>query len=706
MNASLVKEIALKTLKPISVLLLGFVAFYLVIGMAPLDPKNIAWLSNGDPAQHFLGWHFFRNSEWGFPIGVNPRYGIDLSAGIVFSDSIPLFAFIFKVLSPFLPDIFQYSGLWLLSCFVLQSYFSWKLVGLVSNNTWIRFFAAGIFVFSPPMMSRLLPGHLSLLAHFLVTWSLYLVFRPEIKMRRIGWMAILICGSLIHAYLFAMVLALWLSDLTSKRIKKEINISHTLIEFLGFLGILSFVCWQSGYFSIIGGSTIGGFGTWRMNVLSVFDANDWSYVIKDIPEAAGFYPDSNYFGLGVIFLLITAIPSFLKDRAFIWRMLSKYHIFVIMMIALTWFALSNRVGFGSFIIEYPLPEWLTKAASVFRASNRMFYPVFYTLIFVIITMIIRNLDTKSATLVLLIALIIQITDTSAGWISIRNRLNTKPDSVPLSLFASPIWKDASQKYKKIRWIMPDNNTMHWRDISNYAAFNNLSTDAVYLARIGPNELKSARETASNAMKNGTYERDTIYLFDDFNFSKALLGRDTDKHLFAKIDGLNVVFPDWKECVNCPEIDSEVESLKAYPSIPQGIELGATPGGKVTPYLSYGWSHSEDWGVWSDGNESEIVLPVNYLAKEIHLKGKAFVPNGRPQKILIDVNDINLSMVNFNSLENNSIIIKIPLELSKKISELGILRLRFHFPNALSPIDLGSSSDVRKLGYGLQSISVE
>ncbi|WDH24904.1 DUF6311 domain-containing protein [Pseudomonas chlororaphis] len=703
MNASLVKEIALKTLKPISVLLLGFVAFYLVIGMAPLDPKNIAWLSNGDPAQHFLGWHFFRNSEWGFPIGVNPRYGLDLSAGIVFSDSVPLFAFIFKILSPFLPEIFQYSGLWLLSCFVLQSYFSWKLVGLISDNTWIRFFSAGIFIFSPPMMSRLIPGHLSLLAHFLIIWSLYFVFRPEIKMRRIGWMAILICGALIHAYLFAMILALWLADLTSKYIKREINASHTLIEFLGFLAILSFVCWQSGYFSIVGGTTTGGFGIWRMNMLSVFDSNGWSYVIKDIPEADGFYPDSNYFGLGVILLIIMTIPAFLSDRAFIWRMLSKYPIFVIVMIALTWFALSNRIGFGSFIFEYPLPDWFTKAASVFRASNRMFYPVFYTLIFLIIALTVRNLNTKSAVLVLLTALIIQVVDTSAGWINIRDRLNTESNSAHPSIFANPIWKDASQKYRKIRWITPDNHTTYWRDISTYAAFNNLSTDAVYLARIGPNELNLAREKANNIIRNGSYEQDTIYLLDEVSFAKAHLGKDINKHLLAKIDGFNVIFPNWKKCLNCPKIDSEVKSLKAFPSIPKNIELSATPGGEIIPYLSYGWSHSEDWGVWSDGNEAEIVVPVHDLVKEIHLKGKAFAPNGKSQRVLIEINDISLSTLNLSNLEFNSIIITIPLDLSKKISEPGVLRLKLYFPNAFSPSDAGLSGDERKLGYGLQSI---
>lgn len=705
MHASLTKETTFNTLKILLVMLLGFVAFYMVIGFGPLNPENIVWLSNGDPAQHFLGWHFFRNSDWGFPIGVNPRYGLDLSAGIVYSDSIPLFAIFFKILSPLLPDVFQYSGIWLLTCFVLQSYFSWKLIGLVSDNTWIRLISAGLFVFAPPMMWRLAPGHLSLLSHFLIIASLYLIFRPEIKMRRIGWIAILAGGALIHAYIFAIVLALWLSDLTSKCLKKEIKVSHSLIEFSGFLAILGFVCWQSGYFSITGGSATGGFGVWRMNILSVFDADGWSYVLKDIPEAAGFHPDSNYLGLGVIFLTITAIPAFLNDKAFIARMLSRYSIFAIVMLALTWFALSNRVGFGSYIIEYPLPDWFTKAAGVFRASNRMFYPVFYALVFLIIALTVRNLNTKSATLILALALIIQVADTSAGWIKIRERLNAQSDSALPSLFVSPIWKHASQKYSKIRWTMPDNYTVHWREISTYAAFNNLSTDAVYLARIGPNELKLARETANNAMKNGAYELDTIYLFDDVSFAKALLGNNINRHLFAKIDGFNVVFPNWKDCGNCPEIDGEVKSLQESTPTPRNIELGTNPGGGILPYLSYGWSTPEGWGVWSDGNEAEIAFPVDYLIKEVHLKGKAFVPNGISQKIQININDITLSTETLNSFENNSIIIKIPLDLSKKISELGVLRLKIYFPDAVSPIDVGLSGDGRKLGFGLQSVLI-
>jgi hypothetical protein len=59
-------------------LLIGVVAFFLVVGPRALNPLNIAWLGNGDPATHYLGWVFFRQSPWSFPIGLNPSYGLEL----------------------------------------------------------------------------------------------------------------------------------------------------------------------------------------------------------------------------------------------------------------------------------------------------------------------------------------------------------------------------------------------------------------------------------------------------------------------------------------------------------------------------------------------------------------------------------------------------------------------------------------------------
>ena len=67
-----------------------FFCFYL-LGFDNLHFSNQTWLLNGDLSQYQLGWKFYREDIWRFPLGLNPNYGITNSSSIVFSDSIPLF---------------------------------------------------------------------------------------------------------------------------------------------------------------------------------------------------------------------------------------------------------------------------------------------------------------------------------------------------------------------------------------------------------------------------------------------------------------------------------------------------------------------------------------------------------------------------------------------------------------------------------------
>ena len=129
---------------------IGFslLAFFLVAGPFILDGRNIQWLGgNLDPAQHYLGWALFQEGPWTFPIGLNPHNGLSFSNSIVFSDSLPLFAILFKSLRDFLSQPFQYFGLWTLLCFVLQAWFAWKLLGLIAESNWLKFFGLGLFLF-------------------------------------------------------------------------------------------------------------------------------------------------------------------------------------------------------------------------------------------------------------------------------------------------------------------------------------------------------------------------------------------------------------------------------------------------------------------------------------------------------------------------------------------------------------------------------
>ena len=83
---------------------LGIFACLMVVGPKALNPTILDLAQGVDPFKDYLGWMFFRNSPWTFPIGLNPTYGLDFSNSIVFSDSIPLMAFLFKAIRFVLPE--------------------------------------------------------------------------------------------------------------------------------------------------------------------------------------------------------------------------------------------------------------------------------------------------------------------------------------------------------------------------------------------------------------------------------------------------------------------------------------------------------------------------------------------------------------------------------------------------------------------------
>ena len=205
-------------------ILLGLAFFLIVVGLGPLNPRNIAWLDGGfDPSLHYLAWEFFRNTPWLNPIGMNPNYGLDIASSVVYSDSVPLLAIFFKIFSPYLSEPFQYIGLWLLLCCILQSYFAWWLIKIYINDIKILIPATLLFLFSPPMLWRL-GEHAALFGHFLIIGSLYLSLRQEQSNRILFWSALVACSFLVNIYIAAPIITIWFADLLDQKYTSK-NIS-------------------------------------------------------------------------------------------------------------------------------------------------------------------------------------------------------------------------------------------------------------------------------------------------------------------------------------------------------------------------------------------------------------------------------------------------------------------------------------------------
>ena len=359
-------------------LLLGAIAFLLVVGIGPLNPTNVGWiLGRLDPTQDYLGWVFYRNSDWYFPAGLNPSFGLDIASSIVYSDSIPLLAISFKAISYLLPPGFQYFGLWIFVCFLLQSWFAWKIVGLFTQSVSLRLLACGLFLFSPSMLWRLntpAGGHAALVGHFLILWAIYLVLRPSQNRRTFYWILLLSLSVLIHFYLFAIVTFLWLTDLCNRYFAHK-NLSPILAiqeALLAFVCVL-FFAWQAGYFSIAASlNNDRGYGFDGMNVLGPIDPQGWSYIMNNFTYPSSWGEGFSYMGLGVIasgiFALIGLLKQSLWTKKFISRLTREYPFIGLLMIGLIAFAISHHVSIGNSAHTFTLPTQLISLADIIRSS--------------------------------------------------------------------------------------------------------------------------------------------------------------------------------------------------------------------------------------------------------------------------------------------------------------------------------------------------
>ena len=109
---------------------LGVACFLWVYGASVINPLYDAWLFNTDMdlKQHYIGWCHYRMSDWHFPVGLIDTLSYPTSVSVIYTDSIPIVALIFKLFRNILPLRFQYFGLFGLFSFMLMGGISSQLI--------------------------------------------------------------------------------------------------------------------------------------------------------------------------------------------------------------------------------------------------------------------------------------------------------------------------------------------------------------------------------------------------------------------------------------------------------------------------------------------------------------------------------------------------------------------------------------------------
>ncbi len=281
-----------KRLSPVIGLLTGFLIFIIIYGVRVLNPVYVDWLlGKGDLSQHYLGWEFYRRDVWRFPIGMTNRLAYPIETSVVFTDSIPILAVVFKIFKGVFPQYFQYFGLWGILCFGLQGYFAVKIFNAWELDYRCSFLGSIFIIISPVMINRMFT-HTSLGGQWIILAAIYLFFayndECECSKKEIlywGILGFLIAG--IHLYFFPMCFLFTVGGIAKRIIK------YKKIKFEYALPVISYTVGTCGNLYILGGfasHAIGssfGLGEFGINLNSFINPDGFSRFLPSLDNAGG-----------------------------------------------------------------------------------------------------------------------------------------------------------------------------------------------------------------------------------------------------------------------------------------------------------------------------------------------------------------------------------------------------------------------------------
>lgn len=529
--------------------LLGAAAFLLVFGLSPLDVTNDAFCRGGfiekDIQQHYAGWLFYRQSALRFPLCIAESVNWPDGLSVAYTDSIPLLAAFFRLLSPLLPETFQYFGWFTLVCFFLQGAFGARLLGLFAKGCALPLLGDLLFVFSPVLWERAL-RHTSLAAQFFVLGALYYYVRGCREGRHAfpGLFVLNLLTITVHPYFVPMTYAVTLALvlLQAARTRRPAG----PFAFLGSdLAATAAAGWAIGLFH---GTASGGsdalYGYFSMNLNSLWNpagvgGMDWSLFLPVQNQVGGNYDAFAYLGLGALAALAASLITLALRRALHpLQLLRRHWPLAAVCAALTVFAVSHTItANGATLAVLPLPAALIRLCSVFRSGGRMFWPVYYLLLLAAFAGLCR-LGRRQAVRLALVGGVaaLQLLDLSPGlWQRHTAFAAAQRQEVFPTALTSDFWQEAAGRYTHLAAM--DGIQADALHLALYAADNGMTTNDPFAARYDAAALAAQQETLTQELAEGTLRSDTLYLFAvEGNFLQAVEPVSGSGAWCGRIDG--------------------------------------------------------------------------------------------------------------------------------------------------------------------------
>lgn len=543
--------------------LVGLIVFLAVYGLAPLNPTNDVFVLSGylekDVAQHYAGWKLFRNSPWSFPFGVGADIEFPYGNSVSYTDSIPLFAIFFKAIRNILPDTFQYFGIFVMLCFVLQGVFGALLTSLFAECKVYRSIGALIFSLAPVMVERAF-RHCALTAHFLILAALYYYFknRRKTKWSYIPFYIINALAITIHPYFlpftFAVMFAFAVEDFIIGKSwwKPWVNIILSICITLG-------VGYCIGAF--YSGEVLGavGYGYFSMNLNSFinpvsphFDGeHNWSQFLSDRSYFGGQNEGFNYLGIGVIAaaalsFIIVIITQFKNTFKFIFN---RFGI-IFSTVCLTVFAFSNAVYWNdNLLMEINWGEKLELMFGMFRATGRFGWLLFYLITLLALYGIYSAVKKPAiACAIILPFAALQIYDLS-GVLAEKHdyfhNFSAENRQYKELVAQHPFWEDAIQKVDGVIEVEDDiHNPLFGNgmiDIASLCGTYDKPISSAFCARFNYHERYAVMEKEILDFRQGLYSN-YLYIMDMEIFNDTYYLTKHDRCQTFIVDGQVAMLP--------------------------------------------------------------------------------------------------------------------------------------------------------------------
>ena len=355
------------------------------------------------------GYYAFIKSPWEFPIFQVSQLGYPVGVNIIYTDGIPIVAFIGRIVYAVTGIAVNLYGAWLVTCFIASAASLTALVGLLGGRTIPTACAAAVLGCAmPALLYRW--GNPALMAHFEIILALAFCVATR-KGRSPAWylatsVPLCLLALWTNAYIFAMVTALVAVAMGQTAINRQLPLKAGLFIFAVLASAIVATMAVSGHLSNPGSNGAPGYGYYSLNWLSPILPQfsgilPFGMFVGILDATGGQYEGFSYLGAGDLLLTIVSARDLGR-----WFNRAPQPLLRFVLLGFILFAVTPNTCLGYWCSGRTLDLGITE---IFRSSGRFVWPALYAVSAAAVALTATR--RRHAPLLLLAAALLQWLDT-------------------------------------------------------------------------------------------------------------------------------------------------------------------------------------------------------------------------------------------------------------------------------------------------------